>query len=175
MPMGRSPPPGKSIELQENRGSRANLPRALDTVSAEADRRYASLNELRHQLVCLDIRASSAAPLAGLNSWRIPEDVGACTRSTGIICDELEFAVSQKAGHLLRIADRRRTTDDSGAGTVVLADARESPHHVRDVCAEETGICVDLIQHDVFQPGHEALPLTVRRNQPRVDHFRVGD
>ena len=112
---------------------------------------------------------SSRLTTGGLTKTKYFSPRGAPLRSTSS-----NGRSDQPLRQLARIGDRRRRTDERRVRTVVRAHARQAPHDVRQVAAEDATIRMQLVDHDEPEILEELRPTRMVRQDARVQHVRVA-
>src|SRR5207253_426533 len=101
--------------------------------------RQSTLREHDHLKISLEEFRRHAARLAQvrppdselmIDDWRIDEDEELLSARRAALSDELERALGEPLGQLLRIRNRRRGADKDRVGPVVAADATQSSQHI---------------------------------------------
>ena len=102
----------------------------------------------------------------------------ATTRSPdgrSVVGDGGDLDAGEGLGQRRRLADGGRGAHERGIGAVVGRDATQTAQHVGDVAAEDAPEQVQLVDHDVLEPGEEPHPTGVVREDPAVEHLGVGE
>ena len=81
----------------------------------------------------------------------------------------------QPLGELARVGDRRAGEHEARLGPVGGGDPPQPPQHVGDVRAEHAAVDVRLVDHDDREVGEHVRPRPVVREDPEVQHVRVGE
>ena len=80
----------------------------------------------------------------------------------------------QPGGGRRGVGHGRRGQHEHRLGAVAAADPPQPAQHVPDVRAEHPAVGVALVDDDVGHPAQGAGPALVRRQDPAVQHVRVG-
>ncbi len=101
------------------------------------------------------------------------EVLGAARRT--ILVHQFNPVLDQLTGQLDRVGNRGRGQDEIGVRAVKLGDPLQTAQHIGDMRAKHAPVGVHLVDHDVLQVGKELGPLGVVRQDPGMEHIRVGD
>ena len=106
---------------------------------------------------------------------RVVADEDLVARGRAVVRQLGHRLAGEARGELAGIGDGGGGHDELRRGAVVAADALEPPEHVGEVAAEHAAVGVQLVDHDVAEVLEEVHPLRVVRQDPRVEHVRVGE
>ena len=122
-------------------------------------------------------RAAQRCPvLAGaLGQRRLPQREGRAGTRGAVVGDRLDGRTHQAGRGRGRLGDGGRGQHEHRLRAVAPADPPQPAQHVPDVRAEHPAVGVALVDDDVGDPAQGARPLLVRRQDPAVEHVRVGD
>ncbi len=73
-----------------------------------------------------------------------------------------------------RVGDRCRGQHENRIRTVQPGQPAQSPDHQRDVRSEHSAVGVAFVDHHELQPPQHPGPTGVRRQDPAVEHVRIG-
>ena len=139
----------------------------------EGERAKAALDECRLELRSLRERRS-AQPELDIEQRRVPEDDGALGAGRCVVPDHRHRRPEQRLAELARVRDRGRGEQELRLGAVDRRDPAKAPQHVGDVRSEHAAVDVRLVDDDVAEVREHLAPALVVREQPDVDHVRVG-
>ena len=89
--------------------------------------------------------------------------------------DELRRPTGERRRELRGIADRGRAAHDNRVRSVVGTEPEQPAQHVGDVAAEDSAVCVQLVDDDDPELLEQLEPLRVVRQDPGMQHVRVRD
>ena len=115
----------------------------------------------------------------GVQQGRLPERERERRAGRAVIGHRGRGQAGELPGAADRVGDRGRGEDEDGLpaaveGGVVGRDAAEPAQDLGDVRAEDAAVAVALVDDHDPQAAEEAAPAVVVRQQPAVDHVRVG-
>jgi len=121
-------------------------------------------------------KTKSAAPHAQprIDERRVEHDYVLLPGGSPVAVDDGHWPAGKRLGQHLRIPDRRRAANDLRPAPVVVAQPQEPPEHVGDVTAEHAAVRVRLVDNYVAQLLEQLEPLRVMRQDPGMEHVRVG-
>ena len=122
-------------------------------------------------------RAAQRRPvLAGaLGQRRLPQREGRAGPGRAVGGDRLDGRAHQPGRGRGGVGDRGRGQHEHRLRAVAAADAAQPAQHVPDVRPEDAAVGVALVDDHVGHPAQRARPLLVGRQDPAVQHVRVGD
>ncbi len=91
-----------------------------------------------------------------------------------VAVQHFDIRTDQPRGEFAGIGDRRGRENELRVPAVKSRDALEPAQHVGQMAAENAAIHVQLIDHDIAQIFEQARPLRVVRQDPAVQHVRIG-
>jgi hypothetical protein len=121
-------------------------------------------------------RARAHAEL-GVHDRRVEDEEPARAPRRPRLVDERDLVLGdaeEARGVLARVADRRGGREEDGIRSVEARRAPEPRDHVRDVGSEDAAVGVQLVHDHVAELLEGARPVRVVREDPGVEHVRVG-
>ncbi len=101
------------------------------------------------------------------------EKLLACRRA--VFRDGRKFLLGQALRQLSRIGNRRRAGDELRRRAVKRRHPPQPAQHVGQMAAKNAPIGVQLVEHDEAQILEQAGPPRMVRQNPRMQHVRVGE
>ena len=92
-----------------------------------------------------------------------------------VFVDQVDRFFDQTFGQLLRITNRGGGQDELRPRTVELRHPLQSAKHIGDVRAKDAAVGMGLVDDHIFQAAEEIEPVGVMRQDPGVQHIRVGE
>ncbi len=146
----------------------------VQTRIREHDRLQLMFQEfLRHTRGFVDVAAADSQ--RAIHHRRIVENKSLLRGRRAIRVEHLNACFQKPRCKLPRIRDCCRRADELRLTPVKSGDPSQSAQHVAQVAAEDSAICVQLIDHDVAQILEESCPARVVRQNPRVQHVRIRE
>ena len=141
----------------------------------EADRPGAALHQLGEDLGGF-VERGRPDPELLVEQRRVPHGHPALGPGGPVVLDQVEgLEARQGLGQIDGVGDRRRRQQEPRLGAVDGGGPAQPAQHVADMGAEDAAVHVRLIDHDEGQIGKEVPPRGVVRQDPDVQHVRVGD
>ena len=127
---------------------------------------------LRHARGFIDVAAADAQ--SAIDDGRIVEDEGLLRRGRAVGIQDFDFRFEKAACQISGIGNRSRAANELRVAAVEARNTPETPEDVAQVAAKDATISVQLVDYDVAQIFEEARPAGVVREDPGVQHVRVG-
>src|SRR6266436_5854415 len=120
----------------------------------------------------IDVAAADAQ--GAVHDGRIVENESFFRGGRAIRIEDFDFGLKKAGSEVAGVGDGCGAADEIRIAAVEASDATKAAEDVAEVAAEDAAVGVQLVEHDVAEAFEEARPARVMREDPGVQHVRVG-
>ena len=121
------------------------------------------------------VQIASADAELPVDDRRVVEDEILLSGRSAVAVHQLEAQSGERLGEIPRIGDSCRRADELRGGAVEGADALQAPDDIGDMASINAPRVVQLVNDDIAQVLEDLRPARVMRQNPAVQHVRVGE